>query len=94
MIYLKSPIILIAMGNRLRDIRKKKAMTQGDVADKAGIAVSQVGRIERGKLNPSISTIFVIALAMDIEPKDLFDFEEVFVRKKTEGKKRNKKSSL
>ncbi len=76
------------MGNRLRDIRKKKAMTQEDVADKAGIVVSQVGRIERGKLNPSISTIFVIALAMDIEPKDLFDFDELFVKKKSEGKKK------
>ena len=88
MVYLKSPIILIAVGNRLREVRKKKAMTQEDVAHKAGIAVSQVGRIERGKLNPSISTIFVIALAMEIEPKDLFEFEEPLVKKKSETKKK------
>ncbi|MGQ0827512.1 MAG: helix-turn-helix domain-containing protein [Bacteroidota bacterium] len=88
MAYLKNPIILIAVGNRLRDVRKKKGLTQEDVAHKAGVAVSQVGRIERGKLNPSISTMFVIALAMDIEPKELFDFEEPFVKKKPEGKKK------
>jgi transcriptional regulator with XRE-family HTH domain len=88
MAYLKSPIILITMGNKLRDIRKEKKMTQEDVADKAGIAVSQVGRIERGKLNPSISTIFVIALALDVEPKDLFDFAESFVKKKADSKKK------
>ena len=63
-------------------------MTQEDVAHKAGIAVSQVGRIERGKLNPSISTVFVIALAMDVEPKELFDFEESFIKKKTDAKKK------
>lgn len=88
MAYLKSPIILITMGNKLRDIRKEKKMTQEDVADKAGIAVSQVGRIERGKLNPSISTIFVIALALDVEPKELFDFSESFVKKKADSKKK------
>ena len=88
MAYLKSPIILLAIGDRLKVVRKKKGMTQEDVADKAGIAVSQVGRIERGKLNPSISTIFVIALALEIEPKELFDFEETFVKKKSDGKKK------
>lgn len=88
MVYLKSPIILVAVGNRLREVRKRKAMTQEDVAHKAGIAVSQVGRIERGKLNPSISTIFVIALAMEIEPKDLFEFEEPLVKRKPEIKKK------
>ena len=88
MAYLKNPIILLAIGDRLKNVRKKKGMTQEDVAHKAGIAVSQVGRIERGKLNPRVSTIFVIALAMDIEPKDLFDFEESLVKKKSEGKKK------
>ena len=88
MVYLKSPIILIAVGNRLREVRKEKGLTQEDVAHKAGVAVSQVGRIERGKLNPSISTIFVIALAMEVEPKELFDFGETLVKKKSETKKK------
>jgi len=79
---------MVAVGNRFRDVRKKKGLTQEDVAHKAGIAVSQVGRIERGNLNPSISTMFVIAMAMDIEPKELFDFEEPFVKKKENKKKK------
>jgi transcriptional regulator with XRE-family HTH domain len=88
MAYIKSPIILVAVGNRLRKVRKERGLTQEDVAHKAGVAVSQVGRIERGKLNPSISTIFVIALAMEVEPKDLFDFEEPLVKKKADLKKK------
>lgn len=86
--YLKKPIILLYVGDRVRDVRKKKNMTQEDVAHKAGIAVSQVGRIERGKLNPSISTMFVIALALEVEPKELFDFDELFIKKKNDHKKK------
>ncbi len=86
--YLKKPIILLFVGDRIRDVRKKKKMTQEDVAHKAGIAVSQVGRIERGKLNPGISTVFVIALALEVEPKELFDFDELFIKKNKEGKKK------
>jgi transcriptional regulator with XRE-family HTH domain len=88
MAYLKEPIILLAIGSKLKELRKKKEMSQEDVAYKAGIAVSQVGRIERGKLNPSISTLFVISLALEIEPKELFDFEQSFLRKKAEPKKK------
>ncbi|MGQ0827536.1 MAG: helix-turn-helix domain-containing protein [Bacteroidota bacterium] len=80
MVYLKSSMVLVAVGNRIREIRKKKNLTQSAVANKAGIAISQVGRIERGKLNPSISTLFVISLAMKIEIKDLFEFDEPFLK--------------
>ncbi len=86
--YIKKPIILLYIGDRLRDVRKEKKMTQEDVAHKAGIAVSQVGRIERGKLNPSVSTMFVIALALEVEPKELFDFDEQFIKKKSDHKKK------
>lgn len=80
MAYLREPVILLALGDKLRNIRKRKKMSQKDVAIKAGIAISQVGRIERGLLNPSISTLFVISLALEVEPKEIFDFEELFVK--------------
>ena len=80
MAYLKNLEVLIAVGNRIREIRKNKNLTQSDIANNAGIATSQVGRIERGKLNPSISTLFVISLAMKIELKDLFEFEKSLIK--------------
>jgi len=88
--YLKEPIILLAVGDKLRTLRKERKMSQEDVAHKAGIAVSQVGRIERGILNPSISTLFVISQALDIEPKEMFYFDQLFVKNKSENKKRSK----
>ena len=37
--------------------------------------ISQIGRIERGLINTSISSVFIIAEALNISPKHLFDFE-------------------
>jgi transcriptional regulator with XRE-family HTH domain len=63
-------------------------MSQEELAHLAGIAVSQVGRIERGVLNPSISTLFAIARALEVEPKELFDFKEKLIRKSPDQKKK------
>lgn len=97
MVYLKEPVILVAVGDKIRELRKQKQMSQEDLALKAGIAISQVGRIERGLLNPSISTLFVISMALEIEPKQLFDFDQLFVKKSTmlerPGNSQNKKNT-
>jgi transcriptional regulator with XRE-family HTH domain len=71
--YLRDPLLIIAVGSNLRAIRMKKKITQEELAHMAGIAVSQVGRIERGELNISISTLSVLARALDVSPKDMFD---------------------
>lgn len=71
--YLRDPLLIIAVGSNLRAIRTKKKITQEELAHRAGIAVSQVGRIERGELNISISTLSVLARALDVAPKDMFD---------------------
>jgi transcriptional regulator with XRE-family HTH domain len=87
MTYLKAPVLLSAFGDRVRTLRKKKSMTQEDLAHKAGIAVSHIGRIERGSLNPGIRTIFLIAEALEAEPKELLEFNEAFIKKEISKKK-------
>ncbi|HEY6160647.1 MAG TPA: helix-turn-helix transcriptional regulator [Bacteroidia bacterium] len=88
MAYLREPLIILAFGSRLRQVRKERKMSQEELAHLAGIAVSQVGRIERGVLNPSISTLFAIARALEVEPKELFDFKEKLIRKSPDQKKK------
>ena len=88
MAYLREPLIILAFGSRLRQVRKERKMSQEELAHLAGIAVSQVGRIERGVLNPSISTLFAIARALEVEPKELFDFKEKLVKKSSDQKKK------
>ena len=52
-----------------------KKISQEILAYSADIPISQVGRIERGEINTTISTIKVIANALNIPLKELFDFE-------------------
>ena len=64
-----------AFGDNLRKIRLSKGVSQEDLAHKADLTLSQVGRIERGVINTSISTIYSLANALEIEPLEMFRFE-------------------
>jgi transcriptional regulator with XRE-family HTH domain len=59
-------------GVRLATIRKERSMSQEKLAWEAGVGDNQIGRIERGEVNPSLRQIFRICKALKIEAKDLF----------------------
>lgn len=65
---------IIAFGNNLKKIRLSKNITQETLAYTSDIPISQVGRIERGEINTTISTVKALAFALEISPKELFDF--------------------
>lgn len=65
-----------AFGRNLRKIRKAKKVTQEQLAFDTGLELSQIGRIERGTINTSISNVFLIADILGIDPKQLFDFQK------------------
>jgi transcriptional regulator with XRE-family HTH domain len=62
-------------GKNLRKIRKDKNMSQETLAIHADTSRSQVARIERGELNPTISTINRFAEALQIDIQYLFQFD-------------------
>ncbi|MBO9703672.1 MAG: helix-turn-helix transcriptional regulator [Sporocytophaga sp.] len=49
-------------------------MTLETLAALSEIEYSQVSRIERGVINTSLSNVFVLAEALEVTYKDLFDF--------------------
>jgi transcriptional regulator with XRE-family HTH domain len=63
-----------AFGHRLFRLRTESGLSQEQLAHKADVPVNQVGRIERGEINTTISTVYAISQALKISPKDLFDF--------------------
>jgi transcriptional regulator with XRE-family HTH domain len=63
-----------SFGNNLRRIRLEKELSQEDLAFSADIPINQIGRIERGEVNTTISTILVISKALKIHPRELLDF--------------------
>lgn len=62
-------------GINLKRIRKALNISQEELAYRTELELSQIGRIERGVINTSISNVFLIAEKLNIPPKDLFDFE-------------------
>lgn len=60
---------------RVKQVREAKGMTQEDLAYSSHISVSQVSRIERGVLNPSVVMTFYLARALKVPVAELFQFE-------------------
>jgi transcriptional regulator with XRE-family HTH domain len=48
-------------------------MSQEAFADKCGFARSYMSQIERGRANPSLDTVEILAVALGVEVKVLFD---------------------
>lgn len=63
-----------SFGTNLQKLRYSKKMSQEELAYEANIPISQVGRIERGEVNTTISTVYAIATALNLTVKELFEF--------------------
>ena len=63
---------ILAFGQKVRSIRKDKNISMQHLANLAEIEVSQIHRIETGKINPKLTTILIIAKALDINPSEFF----------------------
>ena len=61
-------------GKNLKKVRRSKKVTQEQLAYATGLELSQIGRIERGVINTSISNVFLIAKALDVHPLELWKF--------------------
>lgn len=57
---------LVAFGEKVRQIRKKKGLSQEAFADLAGIDRSYMGHIERGDQNITLTKIHQIADALEV----------------------------
>jgi transcriptional regulator with XRE-family HTH domain len=52
--------------NTLRQLRKNKDWSQGQLAQKAGIDLQKISKYERGVSSPPIGTLVKIAKALDV----------------------------
>jgi len=64
-----------AFAIQLIKIRTNMGYTQSQLAFESGLSLSQIARIETARINPTISTVFILARTLDIPLKELFDFE-------------------
>lgn len=62
---------VLQFGKKLREVRLKKKLSQGDIARILGVHRSYISGLERGRRNPSLLTIQKVAKALNISPKEL-----------------------
>ncbi len=63
------------IGARIKSLRQVRGLTQERVAERTGLSVNYLSRIERGLENPTLDTLLGLAKALKAEPLDLFTFE-------------------
>ena len=61
----------ITVGQLIRNARLKKEISQEKLALICDIDRSYLGRIERGEVNITIEKLYEIAIALEIDAKDL-----------------------
>jgi len=59
------------LGERLKEIRQKKGLSQGDIARTLGVHRSYISGIERGVRNPTVKNVEKIAAALGVNPYTL-----------------------
>ncbi len=58
-------------GKKVRAIRLKKGMSQGDIGKKLGVSANYISQIERGVENLSLKGIEKLAKAIGVSTSDL-----------------------
>lgn len=63
------------IGLQIANIRRKRELTQEELAESVNVATETISRLERGVSMPSLKTLEKISHALHISLKDLFDFD-------------------
>jgi transcriptional regulator with XRE-family HTH domain len=62
----------MVIGQRLRELRKSKNLSQGDIEKRTGLLSCYTSRVECGRTIPSVETLEKYARAMEIPMYQLF----------------------
>ncbi len=62
---------VVQFGKKLREVRIKKNLSQGDIARILGVHRSYISGLERGRRNPSLFTVHKIAKALGVGVEEI-----------------------
>ena len=60
---------------KIKEYRLAKGLTIRTLALKSGVSKSEISDIERGVIHPSVFTICLLAVALDVDARKLFDYK-------------------
>ena len=64
---------VVYIGDRLKNLRIRRALTQQELADRASISSNTLNRIELSKAEPHMSTLRKLARALNVDPIELIE---------------------
>jgi transcriptional regulator with XRE-family HTH domain len=67
---------VVYIGERLKELRVRRALTQEELAEKAGTGKNTINRIERNLTEPHMSTLRKLAQALNVDPAELVKGEQ------------------
>lgn len=72
---MESSEIFKIVGSRIKQLRIQKGMSQVDLVGKmeGNIDATNISRIESGRTNPTLLTLYRIAIALEVKLSDLVD---------------------
>lgn len=73
--YLKHTDYLKAIGANIKKERESKGISQHELSFRIDISRNQIGRIERGEINTSLSALYEISTGLNVDVKELVDIE-------------------
>lgn len=65
------------LGNKIREYRKSKKLTQEQLAELVGIGTANISYIETGKFAPSMETMERLCQVLNVYPYELYMFEHL-----------------
>jgi transcriptional regulator with XRE-family HTH domain len=65
--------VVVQIGDRLRQLRERKALRQEDLAKLAGVGKNTVNRIEKNHTEPHMTTVRKLAQALRVDPAELIE---------------------
>lgn len=65
-----------ALGNKLRQLRNERNISQRDLARMAGLSPNSISLIERDETSPSVATLQSLAAALNVRMSYFFEEEE------------------
>ena len=70
---MKKEELLITIGHRIKALRESKNISLQDLCDLCDFEKPNLVRIEKGRTNPTLWTLFKISSALKIDLKDILD---------------------
>lgn len=87
------------LGQRIKEVRKSKSLTQEKLAEIIGIETGSLSAIESGRHFPSLITLEKISIYFDVELHIFFDFssylsDEDLIKKTTQNITKMKRDDI